>query len=59
MTIVKIFFTDGNGSSKVETIEKLFADFSTAVKFFNDVHEYVKSVNHAKLIAHRRVVDEF
>lgn len=57
MTTVKMFFTNGTGN--IETIEKVFADFVVAVKFFNDVHEYVKGVSHAKLIAHRRVVDEF
>lgn len=57
MTTVKMFFTNGTGN--VETIEKVFADFVVAVKFFNDIHKYIKGVSHAKLIAHRRVVDEF
>ena len=56
MIKVKMFFTE-NGS--VQTTEKIFADFVTAVKFFADVQERIKTVSHAKLICHRRVVDEF
>lgn len=53
---VKMFYSE-NGN--VQTTEKIFADFSLAVKFFADVQERIKTVAHAKLICHRRVVDEF
>lgn len=56
MIKVKMFFTE-NGS--VQTTEKIFADFVTAVKFFVDIQTHLQSVSHAKLICHRRVVDEF
>lgn len=56
MTTVKMFYTE-NG--EVKTTEKMFADFAKAVKFFADVQKYLDKVSHAKLITHRRVVDEF
>lgn len=56
MIKVKMFFTE-NGD--IHTTEKIFADFAMAVKFFADVQRYIVNVSHAKLICHRRVVDEF
>lgn len=53
---VKLFFVE-NGN--VQTTEKIFADMGLAIKFFADVQTHLKSVSHAKLISHRRVVDEF
>lgn len=56
MVKVKMFYTE-NGETR--TSEQMFADFAKAVRFFADVQKYVHTVTHAKLILHRRVVDEF
>lgn len=56
MFSVKVFYSE-NGN--VQTSERLFADFTLAVKFFTDIQTHLKSVTHAKLISHRRVIDEF
>lgn len=53
---VKVFFVE-NGN--VQTTEKIFADMSLAIRFFSDIQTHLQSISHAKLICHRRVVDEF
>ena len=54
---VKMFNTNGDG--KVIIREVNFYDITKAKAFFDDVKGFIKSINHAKLISHNRVVEEY
>ena len=54
---VKIFNSNGNGKVIIREIN--FYDIDKAKNFYNDVKSLVKTVSHAKLICHNRVVEEY
>ena len=54
---VKMF--NSNGDGKVIIREVNFYDITKAKIFFDDVKTLMKSVHHAKLICHNRVVEEY
>ena len=54
---VKMF--NSNDSGKVIIREINFYDIDKAKSFYNDVKSLVKTVSHAKLICHNRVVEEY
>ena len=54
---VKMF--NSNGSGKVIIREINFYDIDKAKSFYNDVKSLIKTVSHAKLICHNRVVEEY
>ena len=54
---VKMFNSNGNGKLIIREIN--FYDIDKAKSFYNDVKSLVKTVNHAKLICHNRVVEEY
>ena len=54
---VKMF--NSNGDGKVIIREVNFYDITKAKIFFDDIKALMKSVHHAKLICHNRVVEEY
>ena len=54
---VKMF--NSNGDGKVIIREVNFYDITKAKMFFDDVKALMKSIHHAKLISHNRVVEEY
>ena len=54
---VKMFNSNGNGKVIIREIN--FYDIDKAKNFYNDVKSLIKTVSHAKLICHNRVVEEY